>query len=58
MFCFLNWCRVGIDLPTIEVRFEHLSVDAEAYVGSKALPTIFNFFVNMLQVNNLLGYIL
>ncbi|GFZ08403.1 pleiotropic drug resistance 12 [Actinidia rufa] len=41
--------RVGIDLPTIEVRFEHLSVDAEAYVGSKALPTIFNFFANMLQ---------
>ena len=42
--------RVGIDLPTIEVRFEHLNVDAEAYVGSRALPTIFNFTKNILEV--------
>ncbi|CAI9755626.1 unnamed protein product [Fraxinus pennsylvanica] len=41
--------RVGLNLPTIEVRFEHLNVDAEAYVGSRALPTIFNFTVNMLE---------
>nr|GLL29844.1 pleiotropic drug resistance protein 1-like [Ipomoea trifida] len=27
--------RVDIDLPTIEVRFEHLNVDADAYVGSR-----------------------
>ncbi|KAB1204566.1 Pleiotropic drug resistance protein 1 [Morella rubra] len=41
--------RVGLDIPTIEVRFEHLYVEAEAYVGSRALPTIFNFCVNMLE---------
>ncbi|XP_030543117.1 pleiotropic drug resistance protein 1-like [Rhodamnia argentea] len=41
--------RVGLDFPTIEVRFEHLNVEAEAYVGSRALPTIFNFSVNMLE---------
>ncbi|KAE8056422.1 hypothetical protein FH972_013197 [Carpinus fangiana] len=41
--------RVGLDIPTIEVRFEHLCVDAEAYVGSRGLPTIFNFCVNMLE---------
>ncbi|KAA8521480.1 hypothetical protein F0562_012153 [Nyssa sinensis] len=41
--------RVGLDLPTIEVRFEHLNVDAEAYVGSRALPTILNFSVNILE---------
>lgn len=41
--------RVGLDIPTIEVRFEHLSVDAEAYVGGRALPTLFNFCVNMLE---------
>ncbi|KAK7815871.1 pleiotropic drug resistance protein 1 [Quercus suber] len=29
--------RVGIDLPTIEVRFEHLNVEAEAHVGGRAL---------------------
>ncbi|KAL6985329.1 transcription factor, partial [Sarracenia purpurea var. burkii] len=35
--------RVGLDLPTIEVRFEHLNVDVEAYVGDRALPTLPNF---------------
>jgi hypothetical protein len=48
---FFNLKRsVGLDIPTIEVRFEHLCVDAEAYVGSRGLPTIFNFCVNMLEV--------
>ncbi|XP_075488332.1 pleiotropic drug resistance protein 1-like [Primulina tabacum] len=41
--------RVGLEFPTIEVRFEHLSIDAEAYVGSRALPTVFNFTVNILE---------
>uniref|UniRef100_A0A2N9H7W4 ABC transporter domain-containing protein n=1 Tax=Fagus sylvatica TaxID=28930 RepID=A0A2N9H7W4_FAGSY len=41
--------RVGLDIPTIEVRFDHLYVEAEAYAGSRALPTIFNFSVNMLE---------
>ncbi|KAL8521925.1 hypothetical protein ACS0TY_012179 [Phlomoides rotata] len=41
--------RVGLDLPSIEVRFEQLSVDAEAYVGGRALPTVFNFIVNILE---------
>ncbi|XP_039051271.1 pleiotropic drug resistance protein 1-like isoform X2 [Hibiscus syriacus] len=47
--------RVGLDMPTIEVRFEHLSVEAEAYVGSRALPTIFNFTANVLE--GLLSYL-
>uniref|UniRef100_A0A2N9HR76 ABC transporter domain-containing protein n=1 Tax=Fagus sylvatica TaxID=28930 RepID=A0A2N9HR76_FAGSY len=41
--------RVGIDLPTIEVRFEHLNVEAEAFVGGRALPTFFNFSVNIVE---------
>ncbi|KAM7480400.1 hypothetical protein LguiA_028613 [Lonicera macranthoides] len=40
---------VGIDLPTIEVRYEHLSVDAEAYVGGRSLPTFLNFHTNILE---------
>ena len=28
-------CSVGIVLPTIEVRFEHLKADAEVHVGSR-----------------------
>ncbi|KAK2446080.1 pleiotropic drug resistance protein [Trifolium repens] len=41
--------RVGLDFPTIEVRFEHLNVEAEACVGSRALPTILNFSINLLE---------
>ncbi|CAN4097540.1 unnamed protein product [Withania somnifera] len=41
--------RVGLDLPRIEVRFDQLSVDAETYVGNRAVPTIFNFTVNILE---------
>ncbi|XXG63179.1 hypothetical protein AAC387_Pa05g1421 [Persea americana] len=41
--------RVGIELPTIEVRFEHLSIEGEAYVGSRGLPTIMNFTFNILE---------
>lgn len=42
--------RVGIKLPTIEVRFEHLNVDAEAYVGSRGLPTFLSYYTNMVEV--------
>ncbi|KAG0461194.1 hypothetical protein HPP92_021491 [Vanilla planifolia] len=41
--------RVGIDNPTIEVRFEHLNIDAEAYVGNRGIPTFLNFFVNKIM---------
>ncbi|KAG6571198.1 Pleiotropic drug resistance protein 1, partial [Cucurbita argyrosperma subsp. sororia] len=41
--------RVGLDLPAIEVRFEHLNVEAEAHTADRALPTIFNFSLNMLE---------
>ncbi|KAL4576668.1 hypothetical protein LXL04_012766 [Taraxacum kok-saghyz] len=30
--------RVGIDLPTIEVKFEHLTVEADVNTGSRAIP--------------------
>ncbi|WJX79102.1 transcription factor, variant 2 [Trifolium repens] len=41
--------RVGIDLPTIEVRFKHLNIEAEAHVGSRSLPTFTNFMVNIVE---------
>ncbi|XP_042485297.1 pleiotropic drug resistance protein 1-like [Macadamia integrifolia] len=47
--------QVGIEIPTIEVRFEHVNVDAEAHVGSRALPTIFNSVSNVLE--GILGYL-
>eukprot|EP01018_Ginkgo_biloba_P004087 Gb_05443 [translate_table: standard] len=41
--------KVGIDMPRIEVRYEHLNVDADVYIGSRALPTIPNFTFNMIE---------
>ncbi|KAK4487758.1 hypothetical protein RD792_005567 [Penstemon davidsonii] len=41
--------RVGIDMPTIEVRYEHLNIDAEAYGASRALPTFVNFNMNVIE---------
>ncbi|PKA64696.1 Pleiotropic drug resistance protein 1 [Apostasia shenzhenica] len=41
--------RVGIDLPTIEVRFERLNIEAEAYVGSRSLPSFFNSTLNAVE---------
>ncbi|KAL9264841.1 Pleiotropic drug resistance protein 1-like protein [Drosera capensis] len=47
--------RVGIDIPKIEVRFEHLEVEAEAYVGSRALPSFLNFTTSIFE--GLLNYL-
>ncbi|KAF5453196.1 hypothetical protein F2P56_028115, partial [Juglans regia] len=41
--------RVGIDLPAIEVRFENVNIDAEVYVGSRALPSFFNFCISIVE---------
>lgn len=41
--------RVGIELPTVEVRFEHLTVQAQCHVGSRALPTLLNTARNVAE---------
>jgi ABC-type multidrug transport system fused ATPase/permease subunit len=40
---------VGIELPTVEVRFEHVDVQARCHVGSRALPTLLNTARNMAE---------
>ncbi|KAG6487497.1 pleiotropic drug resistance protein 2-like [Zingiber officinale] len=41
--------RVGLELPKIEVRYENISVEADVYIGSRALPTLWNFTINILE---------
>ncbi|KAG5249759.1 pleiotropic drug resistance protein [Salix suchowensis] len=41
--------RVGIEFPTIEIRYENLNIEAEAYVGSSALPSFAKFCLNILE---------
>ncbi|XVF55669.1 hypothetical protein PTKIN_Ptkin06aG0055600 [Pterospermum kingtungense] len=47
--------RVGIEIPKIEVRFEHLDVEGDVYVGSRALPTLLNVTLNTIET--ILGFI-
>lgn len=41
--------RVGIEIPKIEVRFQNLSVAGDAYVGTRALPTLLNSTMNAIE---------
>ncbi|PQQ21259.1 pleiotropic drug resistance protein 1-like [Prunus yedoensis var. nudiflora] len=41
--------RVGVEVPTLEVRYEHVNIEAEAHVGKRALPSFFNFYINFLE---------
>ncbi|CAH9117683.1 unnamed protein product [Cuscuta europaea] len=49
--------RVGIDMPKIEVRFEHLSVVGEALVGRRALRTLANSTMNAIENALRMAYI-
>lgn len=42
--------RVGIEVPKIEVRFQNLCIEGDAYVGTRALPTLLNSTLNTLEV--------
>ncbi|CAL5422204.1 unnamed protein product [Camellia sinensis] len=46
--------RVGIEIPMIEVRYERLSIEGDVYVGSRALPTLFNATLNAVETMTLL----
>ncbi|KAJ0890826.1 putative ABC-type xenobiotic transporter [Helianthus annuus] len=41
--------KVGISLPTVEVRFQNLSVEADCHVGDRALPTLPNTARNIIE---------
>ncbi|KAI3716294.1 hypothetical protein L6452_23531 [Arctium lappa] len=41
--------RVGIDLPTIEVKYEHMTVEADINTGSRALPSFINFHIDIFE---------
>ncbi|KAI3777844.1 hypothetical protein L1987_47647 [Smallanthus sonchifolius] len=41
--------RVGISLPTVEVRFQNLSIEVDCHVGDRALPTLINTARNIVE---------
>ena len=42
--------RVGIKLPSVEVRFQDLTVEAQAEAAGRELPSIFNSYRNWVEV--------
>ncbi|GLT63837.1 hypothetical protein SLA2020_363700 [Shorea laevis] len=41
--------RVGIEIPKVEIRFQNLSVEGDAHVGTRALPTLLNSTLNTVE---------
>ncbi|KAH6796479.1 pleiotropic drug resistance 6 [Perilla frutescens var. hirtella] len=41
--------RVGIEMPKIEIRYEHLAVEGDVHFGSRALPTLINTAINSIE---------
>ncbi|KAK4489208.1 hypothetical protein RD792_005003 [Penstemon davidsonii] len=41
--------KVGITLPTVEVRFKNLTIEADCLVGNRGLPTLANATRNMVE---------
>lgn len=44
---------MGITHSTVEVRWENLAVETDVFVGSRALPTVTNAFLDYAQVYKL-----
>ncbi|KAL8534024.1 hypothetical protein ACS0TY_010152 [Phlomoides rotata] len=42
--------EVGIKIPTVEIRFKNLSVEADCFIGDRALPTLPNAARNIAEV--------
>lgn len=48
-------CRVGVKLPTVEVRYKNLCVEAECtVVHGKPLPTLWNTLKSLVLVSILI----
>jgi hypothetical protein len=43
--------RVDLELPKVEVAYRNLTVEANVYVGSRALPTLLNSVRNAAEVS-------
>ncbi|KAH0450239.1 hypothetical protein IEQ34_020931 [Dendrobium chrysotoxum] len=41
--------NAGVQLPTVEVRFENITIRANCHVGTRALPTLLNESINLIE---------
>lgn len=40
---------MGVQLPTVEVRYENVTVQAQAHIAKRALPTLINVARNTIE---------
>ena len=43
-------CRVGLQQPTVEVRYHNVSVETSAVVGDRRIPTLVRTVTSRLEV--------
>ena len=43
-----------MEIPSVEVRFENLTIESSVYIGSRALPSVLNAYRNFFEVPVLL----
>ncbi|XP_020221803.1 ABC transporter G family member 31 [Cajanus cajan] len=41
--------KVGLEVPSIEVRYKNLTIEADVQIGSRALPTLINYTRDALE---------
>ncbi|KAK9826217.1 hypothetical protein WJX74_000632 [Apatococcus lobatus] len=41
--------KVGMQIPSVEVRFENLTIESSVYIGSRALPSVLNAYRNFFE---------
>ena len=41
--------RVDLKMPTVTVQYSSLGVDATVHIGSRALPSVWNFYRNTVE---------
>lgn len=39
-----------MEIPSVEVRFENLTIESSVYIGSRALPSVLNAYRNFFEV--------
>ena len=44
-------CRAGIQIPSVEVRFQNLHVECNIVVGDRGLPTVMNSYRTFIEVS-------
>lgn len=52
LYFFFPSFRVGLEVPSVEVRYQNLNIVADVQTGSRALPTLINYTRNALEVQS------